>query len=65
VEEIKRASSSVRIQAEAAVIKIMNGTVPDLAGQLPPTCGCRIPEEKVIIDEEAGGKLATTRSSSA
>ncbi len=60
LEEIKaRIFGDVRIQAEAAVIKIMNGTeTPDLAAQFASYLRMQgIPEEKVTIDEEAGGKL--------
>ncbi len=60
VEEIKaRIFGDVRIQAEAAVIKIVNGTeTPDLAGEFATYVQSKgIPEDKIVIDEEANGKL--------
>lgn len=60
MEEIKaRIFGDVRIQAEAAVIKIMNGTeTPDLAGEFATYVQSKgIPEEKIVIDEEANGKF--------
>lgn len=60
VEEIKaRIFGDVRIQAEAAVIKIMNGTeTPDLAAQFGDYLGSQgVPDEKIIIDEQAGGNF--------
>ena len=60
VEEIKaRIFGDVRIQAEAAVIKIMNGTeTPDLAGEFADYLQTKgVPEEKIVIDEQADGKL--------
>lgn len=60
VEEVKaRIFGDVRIQAEAAVIKIMNGTeTPDLAGEFATYVQSKgIPEEKIVIDEEANGKF--------
>ncbi len=60
VDEIKaRIFGDVRIQAEAAVIKIMNGTeTPDLAGDFATYVQSKgIPEEKIVIDEQANGKL--------
>ena len=56
VEEIKaRIFGDVRIQAEAAVMKVMNGTdTPDLAGQFATYLQSKgIPEEKIVTDEDA------------
>ncbi len=60
VEEIKaRIFGDVRVQAEAAVIKIVNGTeTPDLAAQFAEYLKMQgIPDEKIVIDEQAGGNL--------
>lgn len=60
VDEIKaRIFGDVRIQSEAAVIKIMNGTeTPDLAAQFGDYMQSQgIPEEKIVIDEQAGGNF--------
>ncbi|HET9477328.1 MAG TPA: LCP family protein, partial [Dehalococcoidia bacterium] len=63
LEEIKnRIFGDVRLQAEAAVIKIMNGTeTPDLAAKFGRYLESQgIPEEKIIIDEQAGGNFYDT-----
>jgi hypothetical protein len=60
LEEIKnRIFGDVRLQAEAAVIKIMNGTeTPDLAAQFGSYLESQgISGEKIIIDEQAGGNF--------
>jgi len=60
VEEIKnRIFGDPEVQAEAAVIKIMNGTqTPGLAGQFAAYLRLQgIPDGKIVVDEEAGGNL--------